>query len=217
MAPACLGRGRRWVRGAREGEHPAREGGGILLPTALAVRRRGVREFGVMESMQNKLINRNVGKQEKLFRDQMKDLSLLDKFDLDDYVKIIETPLEKFSAKMPWNKDKEELKNMKMQKNILDNLTPTQRKNPDLIRAGHRQAIADRIGCTVEDVNNMLAAFREIKAMHGWLSTRRKKRERIPRTQEEMNVMASDPSGTMLIKFMRMKKGGSGQRPSYGF
>ena len=63
MAPACLGRGRRWVRGAREGEHPAREGGGILLPTALAVRRRGVREFGVMESMQNKLINRNVGKQ----------------------------------------------------------------------------------------------------------------------------------------------------------
>ena len=48
----------------------------------------------------------------------------------------------------------------------------------------------------------MLAAFREIKAMHGWLSTRRKKRERIPRTQEEMNVMASDPSGTMLIKFM---------------
>ena len=62
-------------------------------------------------------------------------------------VPCLQTPLEKFSAKMPWNKDKEELKNMKMQKNILDNLTPTQRKNPDLIRAGHRQAIADRIGC----------------------------------------------------------------------
>ena len=30
---------------------------------------------------------------EKLFRDQMKDLSLLDKFDLDDYVKIIEVGL----------------------------------------------------------------------------------------------------------------------------
>lgn len=55
-------------------------------------------------------------------------------------------PLDKFSAKLPWNKSREELQAMKMQKKVLEGLTPLQRKNPESIRHGHRQRIADRAG-----------------------------------------------------------------------
>lgn len=55
---------------------------------------------------------------------------------------------------------------------------------------------------TVEDVNMLLASYRELKAMHGWLSTRRKRKEKIPTSQEEMSLMAADPSGTTLMQFM---------------
>lgn len=55
---------------------------------------------------------------------------------------------------------------------------------------------------TEEDVNATLASYRELKAMHAWLSTRRKRKERIPTTQEELHAMATDPSGTMLVQFM---------------
>lgn len=60
---------------------------------------------------------------------------------------ILQAPLDKFSAKLPWNKDREELKNMKLQKKVVDVLSPQQRRQPDTIRAGHRQAIADRAAC----------------------------------------------------------------------
>ncbi|CAM9649145.1 unnamed protein product [Laminaria digitata] len=146
----------------------------------------------------------------------MEELSLKETFDLDDFAKIIEEPLDKISAKMPWNKNKQELKDMKMQREVLKALTKAQRKNPETIRAGHRQAIADKAACSAEEVNKLLAAFRELKAMHGWLSTRRKRKEKIPTSQEEMRVMAGDPNGTMLMNFMRVKKSGSG-RPSFGF
>ena len=55
---------------------------------------------------------------------------------------------------------------------------------------------------STEEVNKLLAAFRELKAMHGWLSTRRKRKEKIPTSQEELRVMAGDPKGTMLMNFM---------------
>lgn len=57
-----------------------------------------------------------------------------------------QAPLDKVSAKLPWNKDREELQKMKMQKKVLDALTPLQRKKPETIRHGHRQAIAARAG-----------------------------------------------------------------------
>ena len=51
------------------------------------------------------------------------------------------------SAKLPWNKNKQELKDMKMQREVLKALTKAQRKKPETIRAGHRQAIADKAAC----------------------------------------------------------------------
>ena len=59
----------------------------------------------------------------------------------------MQEPLDKISAQMPWNKNKQELKDMKMQRQILKALTKAQRKNPESIRAGHRQAIADKAAC----------------------------------------------------------------------
>ncbi|CBN79862.1 conserved unknown protein [Ectocarpus siliculosus] len=188
----------------------------VLLPTGRGVEGAGVRGFGVMDSVQDKIINRNTAKQEKQFKEQMEELSLKESFNLDDFAKIIEEPLDKFSAKLPWNKSREELQAMKMQKKVLEGLTPLQRKNPESIRHGHRQRIADRAGVTTEDVNKALAAYRELKAMHGWLSTRRKRKERIPSTQEELHVMATDPSGTMLMNFMKVKRSNSG-KPSFAF
>ncbi|CAN0049722.1 unnamed protein product, partial [Ectocarpus sp. 12 AP-2014] len=188
----------------------------VLLPTGRGVEGAGVRGFGVVDSFQDKIINRNTAKQEKQFKEQMEELSLKESFNLDDFAKIIEEPLDKFSAKLPWNKSREELQTMKMQKKVLEGLTPLQRKKPESIRHGHRQRIADRAGVTTEDVNKALAAYRELKAMHGWLSTRRKRKEKIPTTQEELHVMATDPSGTMLMNFMKVKRSNSG-KPSFAF
>lgn len=55
---------------------------------------------------------------------------------------------------------------------------------------------------TSEEFASMLGSYREMKAMQAWLSTRRKRKEKIPTSQEEMGVMASNPSGTTLVKFM---------------
>ena len=66
-------------------------------------------------------------------------------------------PLDKISAKMPWNKNKQELKDMKMQREVLNVLTKAQRKKPETIRAGHRQAIADKAACV---------------SVYGWISYR---------------------------------------------
>ncbi|CAM9793281.1 unnamed protein product [Hapterophycus canaliculatus] len=52
--------------------------------------------------------------------------------------------------------------------------------------------------------------------MHAWLSTRRKRKEKIPTTQQELHAMATDPSGTMLVHFMRVKRSPSG-KPSFAF
>eukprot|EP00752_Nemacystus_decipiens_P011690 g10374.t2 len=187
----------------------------VLLPGGQALQGAGVRGFGVVESVQDKIISRNTSKQEKQFKKQMDELSMKESFDLDDFAKIIE-PLDKVSAKLPWNKGREELQKMKMQKKVLDGLTPLQRKKPDTIRHGHRQQIAARAGVTTEDVNVALASYRELRAMHAWLSTRRKRKEKIPTTQEELQVMATDPSGTMLMNFMKVKRGNSG-KPSFAF
>lgn len=61
-------------------------------------------------------------------------------------VYVSQEPLDKVSAKLPWNKNREELQKMKTQKKVLDGLTPLQRRKPDTIRHGHRQAIAARAG-----------------------------------------------------------------------
>eukprot|EP00903_Cladosiphon_okamuranus_P012241 g11480.t1 len=188
----------------------------VPLPGGGALRGAGVRAFGVVDSVQDKIISRNVSKQEKQFKQQMDELSRKESFDLDDFAKIIEEPLEKVSAKLPWNQNREELQKMKMQKKVLEGLTPLQRKKPDTIRHGHRQTIAARVGVTAEDVNVTLASYRELRAMHAWLSTRRKRNEKIPTSQEELQVMATDPSGTMLVNFMKVKRSNSG-KPSFGF
>ncbi|CAM9352222.1 unnamed protein product [Pylaiella littoralis] len=216
LAPASSGVGRRCsppvpsLGGTGVGRAGARGRAGVLLPAGEALKGAGVRGFGVVDSVQDKIINRNAAKQEKQFKEQMDKLSLMKGFDMDDFAKIIEEPLDKVSAKLPWNKNREELQKMKMQKKVLDALTPLQRKKPDSIRPGHRQVIADRAGVTAEEVNGVLASFRELRAMQAWLSTRRKRGEKIPTSQEEMHVLATAPSGTMLMSFMKIKRGGSG-------
>lgn len=48
---------------------------------------------------------------------------------------------------------------MKMQKKVLDGLTPLQRKKPDTIRHGHRQKIATRAGVVSEGLCSALASL----------------------------------------------------------
>lgn len=61
IAPACLGRGR--GRSIPETRKQVAWDSDVLLPTATAVRGYGVRRFGVLDAVQNRIINRNVNQQ----------------------------------------------------------------------------------------------------------------------------------------------------------
>lgn len=81
------------------------------------------------------------------------------------------------SAKLPWNKDREELQKMKTQKKVLDGLTPLQRKKPETIRHGHRQAIANRAGvvstffCLLLSCFVLVSFFPDVGRAQSWLGS----------------------------------------------
>lgn len=60
---------------------------------------------------------------------------------------VSQEPLEKWTAKMPWNSGREELVNMQKQKKILDVMTPGQRSDPSSIKERHKNAIIDKADC----------------------------------------------------------------------
>ncbi|CAM9943007.1 unnamed protein product [Discosporangium mesarthrocarpum] len=176
----------------------------------------GVRHLGVMDTIQDKMIDRRANKEAKKFKEHMRNLAEQEKYDLNDFAKMIEEPLNSWAAKVPGLGPKEELENLRMAKSVIDALSPLQKGSPELIKAPDKLKVASKAGCSEEQVHQVLAQYREASTMHRWLRARKAKGQRIPKTQEELSMMATDPGGITLAKFMKMKKKGGGM-PTMSF
>lgn len=54
---------------------------------------------------------------------------------------------------------------MKKNKAIIQSMTPSERRNPDLIKAGRKKRIADGSGTQIQDVNRLLKQFEQAKTL----------------------------------------------------
>ncbi len=54
---------------------------------------------------------------------------------------------------------------IKVYKAIIQSMTPKERANPDLIKAGQRKRIANGSGTTIQDVNSLIKQFEQVKLM----------------------------------------------------
>lgn len=64
---------------------------------------------------------------------------------------LVQEPLRKWSAKMPWNKNQPELTTLNKQKNIVAAIPERMRENPSLIRDLQKEAIAEKANCVSYD------------------------------------------------------------------
>ena len=98
------------------------------------------------------------------------------KFDLEDFLNQMEQikklgPLENLikmipgAKKMGLNNVKINPKDMAHIEAIIKSMTPTERKNPDILKASRKIRIAKGSGRSVEEVNRLLKQFEEMKKM----------------------------------------------------
>ncbi len=129
----------------------------------------------LIEKAQNAVTEEEAKKLEKKFRENS--------FDFEDYLSQLEN-----MKKMGGLKDIIEMipglgsklkgvdideSQLKKNKAIIQSMTPKERKNPDLIKAGNRKRIAKGSGTTIQDVNMLLKQFEQSKDMMKQLKNRR--------------------------------------------
>ncbi|OWZ18689.1 hypothetical protein PHMEG_0007186 [Phytophthora megakarya] len=169
------------------------------------------RSMGVLSNIKNtvsgKLEERNQHKQEEAYKQQMIDLSQLDKFDLNGFYDHLKVDIKNAEASgasgwrsmIPGVSSMTAVQQMKAFMGILDSMEIRDTEDGCFV-------FTTFVLQSPEEINNMLRNYEQLSALHIWLVKRVERGLSIPESMDETTeLVRQDPTGFPAKKF-RMKQ-----------
>ncbi|CAM9490554.1 unnamed protein product, partial [Phaeothamnion confervicola] len=123
------------------------------------------------------------------FREQIRKVSEAERFDMTSFEDQLSEGLNSWALKIPLLNSSKEATELKSLKAILAAMTPEEKAHPGRIGPQERQRIATTAQTTVDEVDGVMHKFEQSEVLYRWLKERRRRGQRVPRSEAQMNDM----------------------------